>query len=81
MVIHFETAKNFCNRKILLPVFLFIFLGSCAPLISTFDQYAYIQTTSLKVDALNLMDRATEDYTAHEQEVKAVLTKLDKAYE
>jgi hypothetical protein len=48
---------------------------------STFDQNAYTQVTSIKVDALDLMDKATENYTAHETEVKTIQLKIDKAIE
>jgi hypothetical protein len=49
--------------------------------ISTFDQHAYISTTGIKVDALNMMQLATEDYASHRQEVKAVNTAIEKTYE
>jgi hypothetical protein len=53
---------------------------SCAS-ISSFDQYAYIQTTSIKVDALETMDLAKENYSAHEKNVQELKTKLQKIYE
>ena len=59
---------------------LCLFLG-CSPLMSTFDQTAYMQVTSLKVDALDLMDKATENYTTREAEVKTIQLKIDKAIE
>jgi hypothetical protein len=55
-------------------------LAACAT-ISSFDQYAYTQTTSLKVDALNTMQLATTDYKANEKTVQELQTKLQKAYE
>jgi hypothetical protein len=64
--------------KFILPLVL---LFGCSPTISTFDQNAYAQVTSLKVDALDLMDKATESYTAHESEVKTLQLKIDKAIE
>lgn len=63
---------------LLLPICLFL---GCSPTISTFDQTAYAQVTSLKVDALDLMDKATENYTSHESEVKALQLNIDKAIE
>lgn len=54
---------------------------ACAPLIARFDPQAYNQSVSLKVDALALMDDATEPYSQHETEVKALVVKLDKAFE
>lgn len=64
---------------IIFPVFLTIFL-SCKT-ISNFDQYAYIQATSLKVDALNLMEKATTSYNAHIQEISPLKANIEKAYE
>ena len=49
--------------------------------ISLYDQYAYTQSTGLKVDSLKLMNKATEDFTKHEAEVDELLTKVEKAYE
>ena len=54
--------------------------AACAT-ISSFDQYAYAQTTSLKVDALNTMDLATGDYSTNEKTIQELQTKLQKAYE
>ena len=60
--------------SILLISALFAFHG-CAT-ISPFDQYAYSQTTSVKVEALNVMDQAMNDYASHENEVKDVELRL-----
>lgn len=49
--------------------------------ISKFDQYAYTQTTSLKVDALSVMGRATESYPLHQTQAAGIKTSLDKMYE
>ena len=54
--------------------------AACAT-ISSFDQYAYAQTTSLKVDALNTMDLATGNYSTNEKTIQELQTKLQKAYE
>lgn len=53
---------------------------SCST-ISSFDQYAYTQTTSLKVDALNVMTLATDSFTHHQTEVALLETNLQKLYE
>jgi hypothetical protein len=42
--------------------------AACAT-ISSFDQYAYAQTTSLKVDAINTMSMAISDYSTNEKTV------------
>jgi len=66
-------------RNLTMLIVLFSF-SACAT-ISSFDQYAYMQTTSLKVDALNTMDLATMEYVSNEKTVLELQTKLDKAYE
>jgi hypothetical protein len=55
--------------------------AGCSPQISPFDQYAYTHTTSLKVDALNLMANATEDYAKHVTDISAVTTEVQKMAE
>ena len=57
-----------------------LFLGSCKT-ISVFDQYAYAQATALKVDALNIMDKATEAYASQQAGIEAINTQIEKAYE
>lgn len=59
----------------------FVLLAGCSPTIALFDQYAYTQTTSIKVDALNLMDSATEEYSSHRQEVAKVNVEIQKIIE
>ena len=54
--------------------------ASCST-ISSFDQYAYAQTTSVKVDALNVMDLATQNYDTNKVAVQELKTKLQKVYE
>ena len=61
-----------------------ILLHSCnlfTPIISTYDSYAYTQTTSIKVDAINLMGMATEDYQSHKTDIAAVQNNIQKIYE
>jgi hypothetical protein len=48
---------------------------------ATFDQASYAQVTSLKVDALALMDKSTEDYSSHINDVAAIQLELSKAIE
>lgn len=55
-------------------------LTACST-ISRFDQYAYTQTTSLKVDAMNMMGHANEPYTSHTKEVADLQTAIDKVFE
>jgi uncharacterized membrane protein len=72
-------ALHLFGQKIFLLTF-FISVFGCAT-ISQFDQYAYVQTTSLKVDALGLMDLAIDDYSEHADEVAELKANLQKIYE
>lgn len=62
---------------------LFIFLPVFAACSYTapYSQFAYEKTISLKVEALQLMDQATEPYSSHAAEVQNLETNLEKAYE
>src|SRR5581483_10243235 len=57
-------------------------LSGCilGPTIANYDQYAYTQTTTLKVDVLNLMDSATMDYQSKIKSITALNTNLQKLY-
>lgn len=61
-------------------LFLLISTLSCVS-ISRFDQYSYAQTTSIKVDALELMDLAVNDYSSYKTNDREFQTKLKKIYE
>ncbi len=58
-----------------------LFFTSCNPVISQFSQHAYKETTSLKVDALLLMDKATENYEKHREEADLLHRNLMKLME
>lgn len=74
--------KSFFGVKTnLIALLLAVVLCSCNHYISTYDQLAYTQATSLKVDVLNLMDESTEPYSSHAKEVDAVVLNLRKAIE
>ncbi len=57
-----------------------LLFSSCAT-ISTFSPAAYEQAVSLKVDALALMDRATDPFDGHRSEAEALTSRVEKAYE
>jgi len=61
----------------LLITLLIVGCGSSA----IFNQKAYEQATSLKVDALNLMDKATEPYADHEKEINEFKVNIEKAFQ
>jgi hypothetical protein len=46
-----------------------------------YDGLAYDKVTNLKVDALALMDKGTETYVTHEEEVIKLNLRIEKAYE
>ena len=70
------------STKSLVAAFIIVLLGySGCVTISPFDQYAYAQTTSIKVDALNLMDLANDDFAKNQASVMEFQTKLRKVYE
>jgi hypothetical protein len=72
------------NRRLLLrstSLILLLSIFSCSPLIATFDQASYEHVTSLKVDALALMDKCNEDYSLHAADVAAFQLNMDKAIE
>lgn len=73
--------KNYlrCAKGILILSTAMMF-AACST-ISKYDQYAYQQTTSLKVDALNVMNLATTTYTSHQADVLTVSTSIDKMVE
>ena len=70
-------------KKIALLLAFAVIIGDigCMPTIALYDQYAYIQAISVKVDALNLIDLATEDYQSHQKEITALNTEIQKVYE
>lgn len=61
-------------------VLVLLSLYACSH-ISPYSQFAYQQATSLKVEALALMDKATEPYENHKKQVEELQTKIEKAYE
>ncbi len=70
---------KFINKSYLFLI-ITIFL-SCASHISKFDYIAYENTISLKVDALYLMNKATNPYQQYETKVEQLKLDLEKAYE
>ena len=73
--------KNF--RIILLSAFISIVFYACnKPLIASYDQYAYTQATSLKVDIQNLIQKSDSvKYTDAADEINRVTVEIQKAYE
>jgi hypothetical protein len=58
-----------------------LFLVGCPRQIAPYRPEAYDKATSLKVEALNLMDKATEPYAQHQAAAETLRLNLEKAYE
>lgn len=71
------------SRRFFLATLLLVGLSltACGPTISEFSARAYEQTTSLKVESLTLMEKATEPYADHASAVESLRTELRKARE
>jgi hypothetical protein len=75
-MINFNLKKP--TALLLLP---FVLLGTSCATIGKYDQYAYTQTTSIKVDALNVMNLATDKYGNHLNDVNNVQSSINKMIE
>lgn len=76
--------SRFAVRPVRLTVALLFAAGAlaaCGPTISKFNETAYEQATSLKVESLALMEAATEPYADHAEDVRALQVELKKAHE
>lgn len=78
-----KTKKNLFKllKQTTLILLMIPMLMACASSISNYSVEAYKQTTSLKVDALNIMDLSTEAYPLHKAEVEEFEIKVQKVYE
>lgn len=73
---------NRTTSKYTIPAFLiYIIVCTSCTTISTFNQHAYIQAVDIKVECLNLTDKATNNYTESINEIKPLLLNIEKAYE
>ena len=75
-----KRTNSLCYVRYLTMLIVLVTWAACAT-ISSFDQYAYTRTTSLKVDALNTLSLATGEYATNEKAVQELQTNLQKAYE
>jgi hypothetical protein len=62
-------------------LFISFVFYSCKTIITTYDQYSYTQLSTVKVDVLNVMSKATEDYSLHAKEIEVVIAQQHKAME
>lgn len=68
-------------RKILFSFVFVLFINQCAPIIAPYNQRAYENATSLKVETVMLVKKGTESYSLHADKVEQVELKLNQAYE
>lgn len=54
---------------------------ACGPTIAVFNQHAYKNATTLKAEALAVMDMASQSYASHQEEVRRLLVEVEAAYE
>ncbi len=71
-----EIAKRSCKT-----ILMVLILWGCSSSISLFSEQAYQQAISLKIESLSLMDKATESYDVHQNEVIELKKQLDKSHE
>lgn len=72
--------RNSAVQKPFVWVAAFLFLTGCST-IGPFSQKAYEQATSLKVEALATMDKASEPYAGQKQSIDTLKINVEKAYE
>lgn len=71
--------KQITRTFILFSLALLIY--GCATLIGPYSPTAYKYATSLKVETLALMSKATEPYNKHKSDVEKLTVELNKAHE
>jgi hypothetical protein len=75
-------SKSGKKSIFLLLVFACTVISSCSPTIALYDQFAYTQATSIKVDLQNLAGESSSvSYADAKDEIIKVTTELQKAFE
>jgi len=60
---------------------LIMAVAACSPLASPFSEQAYRNATAMKARSLSLVARSGEPFVQHGDDVQALLTDIDAAYE
>ena len=68
------------KTRVITVVLAFLFYLGCN-YIAPYNQHAYEQTTSLKVEALSLIEKASKPYSDYEKEIEQFKLRMLKAYE
>lgn len=74
-------CKSRLRAKLILFTMVMAGLVAGCTSIALYSEVAYQQAVSLKVESLALMDKASEDFSAHKAEVADLKLKLSKAWE
>jgi len=69
------------TSKLFLAFALIFLMQGCETLIGPYSPTAYKYATSLKVETLALMSKATNSYSKHKDEVEKLTIELNKAHE
>ena len=69
------------TSKLFLAFGLIFLMQGCETLIGPYSPTAYKYATSLKVETLALMSKATNSYSKHKDEVEKLTVELNKAHE
>ncbi len=75
-------SNNFYKKISIITIAFLLAMNGCKPFIALYDQYAYTEATSLKVDMQNLtLESATTQYMDAKPDITNVVTELQKAYQ
>ena len=58
-----------------------IIISGCGNMQAVFSEQAYQQAVSLKVESLDVVSKATEEYSTHQTEITRLQSELQKAYQ
>lgn len=77
-----KLSNSVKSNACLVLLFFFAIGISCSPSIALYDQFAYTQATSLKVDLQNLADESSSvTFSDAKQDIDKMNTQLEKDYE
>jgi hypothetical protein len=69
------------SNLVFLILFILVLSACTGPRIALYNETAYSNAVSLKVESLALMGKATDSISAHVQEISTLETNIEKAYQ
>jgi hypothetical protein len=69
------------SKLVFFILFILLLFACTGPRIALYNETAYSNAVSLKVESLALMDKATDSISAHVQEISTLETNIEKAYQ